>query len=186
MNWFDFSNNPNPDPNTRIFFITSATQGEGGYVFTPFCLFVTCKIEDFSSILVPFLRVQPFWLLVASLVRGADMPLIQCPHYHNTGTHFADLKRMTGWVNPLVLIQRPMGLDLRTLGSQATTITAKPTPGYNHFFFYHFQKPYVQQYLDKILWHFISSWPIKFAPFRPPSIFFFSQYCVGGKMFFEL
>ena len=28
-------------------FITSATEGEGGHVFTPVCLFVTCKIEDF-------------------------------------------------------------------------------------------------------------------------------------------
>jgi len=48
--------------NSAIF--TSTTEGEGGYIFTPFCLsiclsfclsvcqFVTCKIEDFSSILV--------------------------------------------------------------------------------------------------------------------------------------
>ena len=28
------------------------------------------------------------------------MPLMQCPDYHNTGTHFNDLGRMTGWVNP--------------------------------------------------------------------------------------
>ena len=31
---------------------TSATEGEGDYVFTPLCLFVCCKIEDFSSILI--------------------------------------------------------------------------------------------------------------------------------------
>ena len=29
---------------------TSTTEGEGGYVFIPLCLFVTCKIEDFSTI----------------------------------------------------------------------------------------------------------------------------------------
>ena len=38
------------DWNPKIF--TSVTKGEGGYVFTPLWLFVTCKIEDFSSILV--------------------------------------------------------------------------------------------------------------------------------------
>ena len=32
--------------------ITSATEGKGDDVFTPLCLFVTCKIEDFSSLLV--------------------------------------------------------------------------------------------------------------------------------------
>ena len=31
---------------------------------------------------------------------------------------------------PGVLIQRPTGLELRTLGSQATTLTTEPTPGY--------------------------------------------------------
>ena len=30
---------------------------------------------------------------------------------------------------PGVLIQRPTGLELRTLGSQATNLTTKPTPG---------------------------------------------------------
>ena len=34
------------------FFFTSASEGERGCVFTLFCLFVTCKIKDFSSILV--------------------------------------------------------------------------------------------------------------------------------------
>ena len=73
-------------------------------------------------------RVLPFWLLVASLVRGAAMPLMQCPYYQYTGAHFANFRRMTGWVNPLVLIQWPTELELRTLGSQATTFTVKPTP----------------------------------------------------------
>ena len=31
---------------------------------------------------------------------------------------------------PGVLIQRPTGLELRTLGSQATTLTTEPTPGW--------------------------------------------------------
>ena len=91
----------------------------------------TTPIPDLINPLIPSLRVQPFWLLVASLVRGVDMPLMQCPYYQCTGTHFTDLGRMTGWVNPLVLIQRKTGLELRTLGSQATTITAKPTSGLN-------------------------------------------------------
>ena len=43
-----------------------------------------------------FLRVQPFWLLVAQLVRGAAMPLMQCPYYQFTATHFADLRQMAG------------------------------------------------------------------------------------------
>ena len=50
------------------------------------------------------LNVQPFWLLVASLVRGMALPLLQCPYYQHTGVYFSDL-RTTGWVNPLVLIQ---------------------------------------------------------------------------------
>ena len=33
---------------------------------------------------------------------------------------------------PGVLIQRPTGLELRTLGSQATTLTTEPTPGYEN------------------------------------------------------
>ena len=41
-------------------------------------------------------RVLPFWLLVAPLVRGAAMPLMQCPYYQYIGAHFADLGRMTG------------------------------------------------------------------------------------------
>ena len=31
---------------------------------------------------------------------------------------------------PGVSIQRPIGLELRTLGSQAATLTTEPTPGY--------------------------------------------------------
>ena len=72
----------------------------------------------------------PFWLLVPSLVRGAALLLMQCPYYQHTGAHFADFGRMTGRVNPLVLIQWLTGLVHRTLGSQATTLTAKPTLGY--------------------------------------------------------
>ena len=41
-------------------------------------------------------HVLPFWLLVASLVRGKAMPLMQCPYYKYTCAHFADLGRMTG------------------------------------------------------------------------------------------
>ena len=41
-------------------------------------------------------HVLPFWLLVASLVRGAAMLLMHCPYYQYTGAHFADLERMTG------------------------------------------------------------------------------------------
>ena len=38
-----------------------------------------------------------FWLLVASLVRGTAMPLMQCPYYRYTGAHFTNLRRlMTG------------------------------------------------------------------------------------------
>ena len=37
-----------------------------------------------------------FWLLVASLVKDAAMLLMQCPYYQYTGTHFADLGRMSG------------------------------------------------------------------------------------------
>ena len=60
--------------------------------------------------IIPSLRVQPFGCY--------------------TGTHFAVLRRMTGWVNPLVLIQWITGLELRTWGSQATTLTTKQTPGF--------------------------------------------------------
>ena len=42
------------------------------------------------------LHVQPFWLLVASLVRCTAMPLKQVPYYQYTGAHFADLRRMPG------------------------------------------------------------------------------------------
>ena len=42
------------------------------------------------------LHVQPLWLLVASSVRSAAMLLMQFPDYQYTGTHFADLGRMTG------------------------------------------------------------------------------------------
>ena len=41
-------------------------------------------------------RVLPFWLLVASLVRGVAVPLMHCPYYQYTGAHFTDLGRMTG------------------------------------------------------------------------------------------
>ena len=34
--------------------------------------------------------------------------------------YFTDLGRMTGWVNPLMLIQWKTGLELRTLGPQAS------------------------------------------------------------------
>ena len=37
---------------TKTAIFTSSTEGEGGYVFPPFCLFVSCKIEAFSSVLV--------------------------------------------------------------------------------------------------------------------------------------
>ena len=58
----------------------------------------------------------------------------------HTGTHFADLRRMAGWVNPTdVLIQRLMGLELRTRGSQAATLTtdqhqATPLSDYGQVF----------------------------------------------------
>ena len=74
-------------------------------------------------------HVLPFWLLVASFVRSAAVPLLQCPNYQYTGAHFTDLGRMAGWINPQVLIQWPTGLELRTRGSQAITPTTKPTPG---------------------------------------------------------
>ena len=74
-------------------------------------------------------RVLPFWLLVASLVRGTAMPLMQFPYYQYTGSHFTNLRRMTGWVNRVVLIQWKTGLKLKNLGSQATTQNTKPTPG---------------------------------------------------------
>ena len=35
-----------------LFLLPSTTEDEGGDVFNPLCLFVTCKIEDFSSLLV--------------------------------------------------------------------------------------------------------------------------------------
>ena len=41
-------------------------------------------------------RVLCFWLLVASLVRGVAMPLMQCPYYQYTGANFADLGSKTG------------------------------------------------------------------------------------------
>ena len=37
-----------------------------------------------------------FWLLVASLVRGTAVSLMQCPSYQNNGANFANLRRMTG------------------------------------------------------------------------------------------
>ena len=45
---------------------------------------------------------------------------MQCSYYQYTGAHFTDLGRMKCFVIPLVLIQRPEGLELRTLGSQAS------------------------------------------------------------------
>ena len=44
------------------FIFTSATEGEGGCVFTPLRPFVTCKIEYFSSILG-----QSIWLFCPSV-----------------------------------------------------------------------------------------------------------------------
>ena len=49
------------------------------------------KLGDFRS-----LHMLPFWLLVASLVRGTATPLMQCPYYQYTGAHFTKLRRMTG------------------------------------------------------------------------------------------
>ena len=42
------------------------------------------------------LESAAFWLLVASVDRGVAMSLMQCPYYQYTGTHFANLGRMTG------------------------------------------------------------------------------------------
>ena len=69
-----------------------------------------CKNYTFKSVSNPFPSCAAvffvfFWLLVASLVRGTAMPLIQWPCYQYTGARFANLRRKTGWVNPLVLIQ---------------------------------------------------------------------------------
>ena len=75
-------------------------------------------------------QVQP---VAAGCIIGWDaaMPLMQCPPYKYTGAYFADFGRMTDRVNLLVyfVIQRPTGLELRTLGSKAATLTTKPTPG---------------------------------------------------------
>ena len=70
------------------------------------------------------------WLLVASLVgmrlcRWCSVPL--------TSTLVLILPTSEGWqaesTSWCILIQRPTGLELRTLGSQAATLTTKPTPG---------------------------------------------------------
>ena len=62
------------------------------------------KQKDFSNVQLTTLSIichmvpivySLFWLLVASLVMGAAMPLMQYPYYHYTGAHFADL-RITG------------------------------------------------------------------------------------------
>ena len=58
------------------------------------------------------------------------LSLMQCP---STSTHWYSFRRP--WKDdrlsqpPRVLIQRPTGLELRTLGSQANTPTTKPTTG---------------------------------------------------------
>ena len=41
-------------------------------------------------------------LWVTSLAEGVVVPLMKCSYYQYTGTHFANLGRMTGWVNLLV------------------------------------------------------------------------------------
>ena len=90
-----------------------------------------CLLYDVIIAYVSLYRVQP---VAASCIIGWDaaMLLMQCPPYQYTGAHFADLGRMTGWLNLLVyLIQQPTGLELRILVSQANTLTTKPTPGYN-------------------------------------------------------
>ena len=51
--------------------------------FLPFCdvfFFFVCSLR----------------LLVAPLVEGTAVPLMQCPYYQYTVAHFANLRRMTG------------------------------------------------------------------------------------------
>ena len=70
------------------------------------------------------------WLLVASLV---GTRLCRWCGVLLTSTLLLILPTSEGWqaesTSWCILIQRPTGLELRTLGSQATTLTTKPTPG---------------------------------------------------------
>ena len=54
-----------------------------------------CKHRIIISFTNSLYRVQP---VAADCIIGWDvaMPLMQCPPYQYTGTHFADLRRMAG------------------------------------------------------------------------------------------
>ena len=45
------------------------------------------------------------------------------------GLLYPECRRKDFKLPPGALIQRPTGLELRTLGSQAATLTTEPTPG---------------------------------------------------------
>ena len=64
----------------------------GAYFFDLVCIVVCLNL---SMQKLSLYRVQP---VAAGCVIGWDaaMPLMQCPPYQYTGTHFADLGRMTG------------------------------------------------------------------------------------------
>ena len=70
-----------------------------------------------------------FWLLVASLVGAWICRWCSAPITSALVLILPTSERMTGWVKSLVLIQQSTGLELRSLGSQATTLIARPTPG---------------------------------------------------------
>ena len=55
-----------------------------------------CADANLHNIATCSQHVQPFWLLVASLVRVVAMALMQCPYCQYTSAHFTDLGRMTG------------------------------------------------------------------------------------------
>ena len=94
------------------------------YIIDPFF------VQQYSNPAVSLSIECSLWLLVASLVgtrlcRWCIVPL--------TSTLVLIFPTLEGWqaesTSWCILIQRPTGLELRTLGSQAATITTKPTPG---------------------------------------------------------
>ena len=64
-NWFDFGEDPDMDLDSRI--ITSTTEGEGGYVFVPFCL--SCLLLG---------KKKNFFFLTSMLVCSVRLSVCLC------------------------------------------------------------------------------------------------------------
>ena len=102
--------------------------------FGPSCLRHT-NTRFNKSVDTPFSSCAAFWLLVSSTVRGVDMPLMQCPYLPVHWYSFRRPRKDDRPSQPPGVNTAETGLELRTLGSQAISLTAKLTPGLNKFLF---------------------------------------------------